>query len=192
MKYSFLKNIAILSVCVVAIFGCAAWYSTVSTKSAEVADLQNKIDAKKETMARVAGTRATLSGIKDDEAVVFGYFVPETGVVPFIDAIEAQGETLGTVVRVLSVSASGTKTNQVPALLMSLSVKGEFDSVLRTVGSIEYAPYAISISNLSMTKDTVAGWQADIKLIVGSVSATRSDTVPQTASSTAPVRVSFI
>ena len=92
--------------------------------------------------------------------------------VAFINDLEARGRVQGVAVNVLSVSAGG-ETKQ-PTLTLVLTVQGTFDAVMRTVGAIEYAPYALSISGLSLGqdgKDIKDSWRADLKLRVGSLSA---------------------
>ena len=147
--------------------GYGFWYFAVSAKSAAVAGLQDQITAKTETATRIATARAAIAEIKDDEAIVQGYFVPETGVVAFISGLEAQGQKQGAVVSVLSVSTGATGAQ--PTLLFSLSVKGTFDAVMRTVGAIEYMPYDLSVSGFSLVQDDKNSWHSDLSIRVGSV-----------------------
>jgi len=148
------------------------WYAAVSAKSASVTALQGQIDTKTETIKRLATTRATFAEMAGDEAVVQGYFVPETGVVSFIDSLESRGDSLGATVNVLSVSTS--KTSAQPSLELSLAINGTFDAVMRTVGAIEYAPYALSIMSLSVEQEAGGVWRANIQISVGSVPAASS------------------
>jgi hypothetical protein len=170
-------------ICVAALAGYGVWYSAIAAKSATVAALQDGIDTKTETINRIAATRATLADIASDEAVVQNYFVPELGVVTFIDALEARGKELKASISVLSVSTSGTSAR--PTLTLTLSVEGTFDAVMRTLGSIEYAPYSLSLTTLSVMQDDGGTWRADVKLVVGSVPAVRSATTTQATSPTA-------
>lgn len=170
MKSHFFNFVAELIIMVVILVGYGFWYSAVTAKSATVAGLQNQITAKTETATRIATARAAIAEIVGDEAIVQGYFVSETGVVAFINGLEAQGQKQGTMVNVLSVS-TGTKGTQ-PALIFSLSIKGSFDAVMRTVGAIEYMPYDLSISGLSLVQDDKNIWHADLDIRVGSVKAT--------------------
>ena len=87
--------------------------------------------------------------------------------VAFIDTLEGRGRSLGATVNVLSVSTGGDSAH--PTLELTLSIKGSFDAVMRTVGSIEYAPYAISISSLLVGKDVKESWMANLKMRVASV-----------------------
>jgi len=147
--------------------GCyGVWYSAVSHKSQQVADLQSQIDDANKNVNRIASARAALAEIANDEANVQSYFVPETGVVTFINTLEALGPVERSTVSVLSVSTAGTPTQ--PLLLLSLSITGTFDAVMRTIGAVEYAPYDLSISKLSVTQNDKGSWQANISLTVGS------------------------
>lgn len=152
---------------VLALSGYSFWYGVISKKSNEVIDLQNKITETSEAMSRIAATRAALVEISGDEAKVQNYFVPDTDAPAFIDAIEAYGLTQKTGVSVLSASLGGTPAE--PMLILPVTVTGTFDAVLRTVGAIEYAPYVISLSALSIQKNGNGAWQASFTLTVGSV-----------------------
>ncbi|MDP2665612.1 MAG: hypothetical protein Q8P23_03185 [bacterium] len=174
MKTHFSHIVVAISVCLIALIGYGMWYAVISAKSTTIADLQSRIDTKTETVSRIAATRATLAGVTSDEERVQGYFVSEAGVVAFIDALERREKTLGTTVDVLSVSTSGTAAQ--PSLTLSLTVKGTFDAVMRTVGSIEYAPYDLSISAVFIAQDAENSWRADLKLFVGSLPTVRAAT----------------
>jgi len=176
MKSLFLHLIIALIVCVLALAGYGMWYSFISAKSASVTALQNKIDAQTEAVSRMNTTRAAFSEIAGDEAIVQSYFVPETGVVAFIDGLEARGRALGTTMNVLSVSTENSSTQ--PVLVFDLVVKGTFDAMMRTIGIIEYAPYAISIAALSVGQDTKDNWHANLKLLVGSVPGKTTTSTP--------------
>jgi len=168
MKSPFTHLLIVSFFCAAALAGYGFWYAAVAQKSSAVADLQGQINAKTETVSRIASTRTALSEIANDEAVVQGYFVPETGVVAFINSLEGLGRAQGSDVSVLSVSTDAGATER-PMLAFSISVKGTFDAVMRTVGAIEYAPYDLSIAALSVGQDAKGSWHADLKLLVGSV-----------------------
>lgn len=163
-------------ICVLVIMGYGFWYGVVRDKSSVMAHLENKIVTKTETAKRIASARASLADIAGDEASMRSYFVPETGVVSFINNLEAQGKKLGTTVNVLSVSAGGVETQ--PTLVFSLTINGKFDAVMRTLGAIEYAPYDLSVSTLSIQQDGKNGWSATLSLLVGSVAVTAATSTP--------------
>jgi len=167
MKMLLIRTVVTIAVSIIALIGYGTWYTVISHKSATVAELQSTISVKTETASRIASARATISEIAGDENIVQNYFVSENGVVAFISDLEAHGKTLGAAVNVLSVS---TKTSHSrPMLLLSLSIKGTFNSVMRTIGIIEYAPYDLLLSDLSVGQDDENEWHADLKILVGSV-----------------------
>ncbi len=177
MKSPFIHLILSIVISALALAGYGAWYATVSAKSASATVLQDRIDIKTEAVSRMATTRAAFTEIAGDEAAVQSYFVPETSVVSFIDGLEARGRSLGTAISVLSVSTE-TVSSQ-PMLAFDLSIKGTFDAVMRTVGVIEYAPYAISIVAFSTGYDKKNSlWSANLKLRVGSVPGKTATSTP--------------
>lgn len=176
MKSPVIHILGALLVCAASLAGYAWWYGVISEKSAAVADLQNQIDAKTETKGRISAARAALAGVLGDEAAIQDYFVSETGVVAFIGTLEAEGKAQGAKVNVLSVSATGSSSR--PSLTFLLSVRGTFDAVLRAIGAIEYAPYAVSLSALSVRRDAEgSGWQASLTLVASSIAASAAASV---------------
>lgn len=167
MKSSFFHLLVWIFICAVVIIGQIFWYVVISNKSIAVADLQRQIDTKKETAERISSARTALAEIAGDESVVQSYFVPENGVVPFIENLETRVRAQSATMKVLSVSVGDAKKK--PSLLFSVTVNGTFDSVMRSIGVIEYAPYDISVSKLSIVKDSKNNWHADIEFIVGSI-----------------------
>jgi len=173
MKTPFMHLILSGIICVAVLVGYSMWYAVITAQSAAVTSLQNQINAKTETVNRANTTRVALAEIASDEIAVQSYFVPESGVVTFIDSLEAQGRSFGAALNVLSVSTEGTTAQ--PMLVLSLSIKGTFDAVMRTLGAIEYAPYAISVTTLSVVQDAKNSWHADLKIRVGSSIASTTD-----------------
>ena len=156
--------------------GYSGWYATISKESSAVAELQKQITTESENVNRIASARTALSQIAGDEANVQSYFVSEAGVVTFINSLEARGLAQKTTVSVLSVSKGGSVS--APTLLISLTINGTFDAVMRTVGAIEYAPYTVSIETLGVQLDAKDSWHADLSLVVGSISAPVATSTP--------------
>jgi hypothetical protein len=176
MKSPVIHLMLAFAVCAVALAGYGVWYTIIANKSTAVTTLQNEIDIKTETINRMAATRATIAEISNDEATVQNYFVPETEVVTFIDYLEARGRAQKATINILSVSA-GTMPAQ-STLGITLSIAGTFDAVMRTIGAIEYAPYAISISTLSVGQNEKNTWVANLTLTAGSrVASTTTNTL---------------
>lgn len=165
MKSPLTHLILVSILCTLSLIGYGIWYATITAKSALATTLQEQIDIKIGNINRLNTTRTALADSASDEAMIQNYFVPETGVVAFIDSLETRGRVQGATVSVLSVAKSGTLH---PILEFSLSIKGTFDAVMRTIGTIEYAPYAISVSTVSITQSEENSWSADMKILVGS------------------------
>jgi len=176
MKSPFFHILLACSLCIAAIAGYGYWYTVIGDKSTAVANLESQIVAKNKTADHIASVRASLAEIADDEAIMQNYFVPETGVVAFITNLEGQGHTQGTAVNVNSVSMSSVGAQ--PTLTFSVTIKGTFDAVMRTVGAIEYSPYDLSISTFSFGHDDKNSWIANLGLVVGSVSASSTARTP--------------
>ncbi len=172
MKSHLFHLIAVFLLGTIILVGYGFWYAAIANKSSAVVDLQNQIASKKEIMNRAASARAALAKIAGAKDAMQSFFIPETGVVAFIDGLEAQGKSLGTVVSVLSVSTGSTGTQ--PTFILSLTIRGSFNAVMRTVGVIEYAPYDLSVSEFSLTQDDKKNWRAALNFSVGSVHAATS------------------
>lgn len=173
------SSIQLMIACLVAVGALVAhgiWYAAIAGKSAAVATLQTQIDEKTVTASRLNAARAALTEIASSESAVQSYFVPETGVVAFIDGLQERGRGLGASVGVLSVSTESAAAQS--TLALTLSIRGTFDSVLRTLGAIEYAPYAISIRTLSLGQDDASTWHADLSLRIGSRTGATATTTP--------------
>lgn len=149
------------------IYGIA--YATVARMSAEVAQLDSEIKAQTETAGRVALARTALAELEANEMQVQSHFVSEKDVVRFINDMEGQGGALGSAVSVSSVESVVWQDR--PALMFALTVDGSFDAVMRTVGAIEHAPYALSLTGFSIGQEGEGNWRARIEMRVGSVPA---------------------
>jgi hypothetical protein len=184
MKSTLLHLIVWLLICAATLAGYGYWYHMVASESTTVADLQNQITAKAEASTRVAAARAALADIAGDESLVQSYFVADTAVVPFIDDLESRATAQSADMKVLSVSTSGTAKQSSLVLLLTLSIDGTFDAVMRTIGSVEYSPYDLSLSKLAVTKSGKNAWHADLQLTIGSVSGSQATSTSPTASPT--------
>jgi len=165
MKSSLLQLLIVAILCVGTLVGYRVWYGVVASSSAAAAAAQDTIDARKSEIDAAASGKTALGRLVEAEEAVQGYFVPEESVPTFIGDIERLGRSLGTTVTVLSVAKSGTGNETL--LTLSITVRGGFESVLRTVGSIEYAPYSLSIRSLALAQETKGTWRADVRMIVG-------------------------
>jgi len=156
-----------ISVCAADIIGYGFWYSAITKKSSGVAYLQSQIDVKTKTLERVALARTTLAEISGNESAVQSYFIHETGVVSFIDDLESRARKQSANMKVLSVSVGDSVKR--PTMILTTTISGTFESVMRTIGAVEYAPYSVSISRLSIVNEEKNKWTANLEIVVGSV-----------------------
>ncbi len=161
--------------CVLALFACRWWYTDVETKSVDVANLQQQIYSETQTAGIVGAARAEIARISSDEVTLQNYFVPQTGVVSFINFLEGEGRSQGSSVKILSVSP-GTGTP--PTLVLKFTIGGTFDAVMRTVGTIEYSQYDLYVSQFSVTQDGTNSWNANVGLVVGSINLQTATSTP--------------
>lgn len=170
MKSSLAHLSIALLICILSIAGYAYGYTYVANESAQAAELAATIEAKKATVDRSSLIRAALLKLGEDEARIKNYFVSEENIVAFLSELQSLGQSLGTKVEIVSVAASKDVTR--PVLTVSLRIEGAFDALSRTIGAIEYAPYAITVTsaNLSATptsENTL--WSTAMTLEVGAM-----------------------
>ncbi len=191
MKSSFSALIIAMVILALAFAGYGALRAKVTGESVAVAGLTRDIEAKTAAAERLARVRETLASLAEEEVAIGNYFVPQTGVVAFIEELQSRGQSLGTTVGIASVGATPVSAKGRPRLLVSLTITGPFDAVVRTLGSIEYAPYNIKTTNLVLTRGEDKTWVAAVSLSVGSVSpGTSSTRAPAPASAPVPTPAS--
>jgi Tfp pilus assembly protein PilO len=183
-KSSLISLIGSLVVFVVVLAGYWFCYSVVTAKSVQASELAAQIATQNSAAAQLIQAKSELSGLATQESTINQYFVQTNNVVPFLEQLQSLGNYLGANVQVVSVSAvPGTPYG---TLDLSLSITGSFSSVEKTLGAIEYEPYNISISTLSLTDTLPAGsasstpeWSAAAQFTVGAqTGSTASSTTP--------------
>lgn len=190
MKSPLLSIVTVVVLLALALVGYAALRTKVSRQSVAVASLMQQIEAKTAAADHLALVRETLASLTDEEAAVQSYFVPDTAIVPFIEELQSRGRVLGAEVEIASVAAIPAGPKSRPKLTVALSVEGPFDAVMRTLGSLEYAPYAIKVTTLTLTLGADAVWTANTSLSVGSSATTAVPALRTPASVPAPATTS--
>lgn len=156
-----------IGVLALALSAYAAWYGKVGEESANAVALAQKIEEAKQQGSQARAAKEELARASANEAAITGYFVDTKDVVPFLETLQSTGTRLNSKVEVVSVSSEPAKPHA--RLLLSLRITGSFDSVMRTLGTIEYQPYDTTIQ--SLTLDTPPGeasmWTAAVTLSVG-------------------------
>jgi hypothetical protein len=140
---------------VVALVGYGLWYAQIRAESVTLAALEAEVRVKGGADASVPKTQ-----FEEDEALVDRYFVSKELIPSFINDLEARGRAQGATITVTSVAQQGT------GFAVALTAKGSFDAVARTVGVIEYAPYHLTLSSMSVVREITDTWRADVKLTV--------------------------
>lgn len=154
----------------------AVWRGAVMDASAVAASLATQITVDGARSARVIAAKTALASLAHDEVSVSRYFVSNATLVPFLESLQSAASALGAQMTITSVSADTENARQ--GLTVHGSLSGSFDAVMRAVGAIEYAPYYVSVDQLSLSNtasaDTAhaAAWNALFTLTVGTRSAT--------------------
>jgi hypothetical protein len=194
MKYSFTQLGFALILLVIAILGYTSWLFTVQAASTKASLLASQIDGQSENATRDTEAANTLASLAKESAQIQNTFIGTQDIVPFLEALQTKGASLGTTVSVGSVSAMPTPR---PHLQLSLTIKGTFDAVMRTVGTIEYAPYDIEVTSFALNDDATtnttatSSWTANANISVGmkdpsmDTPSLPATTAPSTASTTA-------
>jgi hypothetical protein len=173
---------------VILLAGYGVWYAAVQDLSARAASLSGEIATRQQDSENAASARRALDSIADEEASLASHFVSAGSVVPYLEGLEKTASSLGATIDVGSVSAEDKPR---PHLALSLSIKGPFAAVMRTLGTLEYGPVDVEVSR--MTLDTVpdaegaASWTAAVTMSVGMESAAQAATsTPAAPSKTTP------
>ncbi|KND51180.1 MAG: hypothetical protein ABA06_02610 [Parcubacteria bacterium C7867-001] len=181
MTRSALIHLVITTLIVCAIgAGYFFWYRSVIGLSERAATLTQSVSEKNDEVARIAVARAAFASVVSNEDAINSYFVSQTGIVAFLEELQAKGKPFGASVDVVSVSADNA--TKPPHLTIALKIDGSFDAVMRTVGALEYAPRDLVVNDLTLTSsmgEKGTTWTATGAITVG----TRA---PQTASTTKP------
>lgn len=170
MKFKHYTHVAIMLVVLLGVFTAyGAWYAQVGKASSDAISLATQIQERRQSQASAQEAKDQLERALVDEASITGYFVDTDDVVDFLGSLQATGNAQGTNVEVVSVSAEPARPHGV--LVLALRITGTFDSVLRTLGAIEYQPYDTVLTGLTL--DTTDGgvaarqWEAAATLRVG-------------------------
>jgi hypothetical protein len=146
------------------------WYLMVSQASSRVASLQNTLASKGDESAQILSARRTLALLQAEDIVFDRYFIDEVDIIPFLEGIEGAGDEFQAVTEVVSVAKEGGPEGT--RLVVSVSIKGSFDSVMRTLGVLEHGPYDITTTGLTLAhlpqeETSPARWNLAVSFSVG-------------------------
>lgn len=177
MKNSLIHLVLALVALLVVAGAYGAWYVAVDTENAKARDLSSQILTKSQDASRIAQAKAALAALATDEAAVSTHFVSPGDIVPFLGGLQSAGAALGSKVDIVSVGAAPAAAGE-GHLNLSVHILGTFDSVLRTVGAFEYAPYDIRLTNLSLDTGAKGQWSAAASFSVGTGPASSTPAKP--------------
>lgn len=140
-------------------------YSLLSKESERSSKLATQAAQKSTELERVARAHVALSTLQGDETNLDQYAITKSGVVPFLESLQATGRPLGATVNVISVADQ--KDGKHDRIALSLSITGTFDAVMRTLGTIEYGPYDGVITRVSFDSAGKGQWTATLTYSVG-------------------------
>lgn len=144
-KKPFIALATALVLLVLVIVAYVFWYQHVVSLRSEVAALRAEAESVTASALQISAARSALSKLAEDEAFFGSYFVSTSTVVSYLEHIESTGDSLGSLVEVVSVNPEG-KTR----LAISFRATGPFAGVMRTLGAIEYGAYDVTIKNLNL------------------------------------------
>ncbi len=163
MKNQSIQLILVGCVALAALGGYLWWYRTVVLASSTLTALQEEIAANEKPGAPQFA-RSVRTRLETGEILVERYIVTEEEAPAFINDLEARGRAQGALVTTTSITTDGEGLGTI--LTFTLTVTGTFSSVMQTIGAIEYAPYALTISSVTLARDLDTTWQADLKVVV--------------------------
>jgi hypothetical protein len=148
MNRTLLIHVVIAAVVLIAVTGAYAfWFNTVQQQSNHARVLAGEVENKQQDQSRIAQAQAQAASLTQDEASISSHFVAPADIVPFLEALQKAGTFYGSTVSVVSVSADPATARG--KLNLSLSIIGPFAAVSRTLGSLEYSTYDMTLTSLT-------------------------------------------
>jgi len=141
------------------------WWSEVSSRSAEAAQIRQEIQALGDTGGLNSSIRRALEELSMQEAELYRHFVGDDTIVQYLEEIETTAESLGASVEVVAVGDAKDASR----VSVSLRIIGSFDAVMRTLGAIEYQQYDTTLATLTLDTPPSEGtnWTAAATFLVG-------------------------
>lgn len=136
----------------------AFWYYQVEKEAKESATLLAQIQANVQSAVIASETGDALVALAADEAAIDGYRIKLADIVTFLERIEGTGRSLGSAVEVVAVADKPGPDGRIE---LTVRIIGSFDTVLRSLGAIEYGPYDSRVTNLTFDTPSDGGaWTA--------------------------------
>lgn len=167
MKQLVLIHLAIaIGLLAAAVAGYAFVYLKVKDINERVARTEMEIWTKEAELANIRDAQNALATLTESEARIKGYFVPVRDAVGFLEEVGSTGSRFGADVSVLGVTDKFSEDGR-GLLTLSIQVQGSFSAIMRTVGTLEFAPYDIVLTDLSLDEVGSGAWNASATYEVG-------------------------
>jgi hypothetical protein len=112
-----------------------------------------------------AKARDALASLGSDEAAINAHFVSIDDIAIYLAYLEVTGRSNKATVDIASVADKPSADGRVP---VTLRIAGTFDSVMRTIGAMEYGPYDTRIVNVNVNAVPEGNiWTASLNISVG-------------------------
>ncbi|HYE22886.1 MAG TPA: hypothetical protein VEA92_00325 [Candidatus Paceibacterota bacterium] len=169
MKNAVLTQLSIAALFLIASVAAYVFsYLHVEGIGSRIVSAETEAQQKNAELMNIHEAQSALSVLTESEARIKGYFVPATAAVSFLESVGTAGDAFGADVSVVSVNEDTAETGRT-MLSLALQVRGSFEAVMRTVGTLEFAPYDITLTNISLdaTDAEGAAWTAAANFTVG-------------------------
>ncbi len=171
-KKTLLHFVISLVALLIALGAYAWWYSYVAQTSKEVMLLKEEIAQKSETALRLRAAQAALKNLEEDERKITAHFLETENLVSFLEGIQNEASALETKLSIVSVSEGGDVQN--PFIKIDMTAEGTYDAIIRTMGTIEHMPYALMLTEATITRAreieeggaSIPTWSATLSLRV--------------------------
>lgn len=122
------------------------WYQEITRVRSESATLAADITTAFSEHEQGARVRSLETELAESEAFIAAHIVKDADIVSFLGYVEGTGRPAGALVEVASVSDIDAEGR----ILVSLTITGNFDALMRTLGMLEHGPYALSVKSATM------------------------------------------
>ncbi|MEY2664733.1 MAG: hypothetical protein RIT04_541 [Candidatus Parcubacteria bacterium] len=129
-------------------------YNSIESQTIRTSEILQQIAEEQSRSAHQKSLTKLLDGVRGSQAQLSSFFVPSDRVVEFIEQIESLEKLSGAVVTLQSITAeniSEAATSTVGRVDASVSVVGNWASVMKALQLAERLPYSISISGVNVS-----------------------------------------
>lgn len=148
-------------------------YSTVfmviKNKNNQISILQNQVDIEVRKDQRLHSVKLLISDLNKELDTVDTYFVSSSGVVDFLERLEALGSVSGVTVGVNSVSVDESEDSGLPYELLKIefAARGTWSAIVQLISLLETFPLGITIERMQLEQiPNSISWQLNTSFSV--------------------------